>query len=223
MNLGKIAGKVRHRDKVSKGERLIYVVIFLWVAFGVLGILEGANITQLAGYYASLTLFVSTYLWGEWKRTSQTTKLFSKGENSSREVMIYLTVFLWSVLGVVGILFMKELNSLTVYFSSLSPFVISYIIYKTTKGKADLPIFDGTTQKLVDDAKGAADIKAMKEVRIEIKKDGVKENPNVEEEMNKIRKTDEQLAKDKINTEEPKDNDVIVDGIIPDDSGDVNV
>jgi hypothetical protein len=118
---------------------------------------------------------------------------------------------------------MQELNSLTVYFSSLSPFVISYIIYKTSKGEADLPIFDGTTQKLVDDAKGAADVKAMKEVRKEISKDGVKENPNVEKEMNKIRKSDEELAKDKINTEEPKDKDIIVGGIIPDDSGDVNV
>ena len=198
--LTRMAGKVRHKDRVSKGERLIYVVIFLWVAFGVLGIIKGTNITQLAGYYASLTLFISTYLWGEWKRTSAATKLFSKGENSSREVMIYITIFLWAVLGAVGIFFMSELNSLTVYFSSLSPFVISFIIYKTTKGEADLPIFNGESKKLVDNALSAVDIKKEKEI---IKK--------------------EEPKKEVINTEEPKDKDVIVGGIIPDDSGDVNV
>lgn len=196
--LTKMAGKVRHKDRVSKGERLIYVVIFLWVAFGVLGIIKGTNITQLAGYYASLTLFVSTYLWGEWKRTSAATKLFSKGENSSREVMIYITIFLWSVLGAVGIFFMSELNSLTVYFSSLSPFVISFIIYKTTKGEGDLPIFNGDSKKLVDNAINAANIKKEEE-------------------------KEEEHRKKTFNIEEPKDKDVIVSGIIPDDSKDVDV
>ena len=176
-------------------------MIFLWVAFGVLGILKGTNITQLAGYYASLTLFVSTYLWGEWKRTSQTTKLFSKGENSSREVMIYITVFLWSVLGVAGIFFMKELNSLTVYFSSLSPFVISFIIYKTTKGEADLPIFNGKSQKLVDDALNAADIKKEKEEKKKV----------------------EPAVTPTVNTEEPKDKENIVIDTPIDDTKDVDV
>lgn len=150
------------RNRVSKGERLIYVVIFLWVAFGTLGILKGTNITQLAGYYASLTLFVSTYLWGEHKRTSTATKLFTKGDNSSREIMIFITMFLWAVLGVIGIFFLEDMNALTVYFSSLSPFVISYIIYKTSKGDADLPIFDGKSQTLIDNNKAAADINKTK-------------------------------------------------------------
>ena len=184
---------VRKKDKVSKGERLIYIVIFLWIAFGALGIWQQTNMSQIAGYYASLTLFVSTYLWGEWKRSSPQTKLFAKGENSSREVMIYITVFLWTALGVVGIFFMEELNSLTVYFSSLSPFVISYIIYKTTKGEGILPIFNGESQKLVDNAKEAVDIN--------------KEKPK----------------KDKVDTEEPKDKENIIIDTSIDDTKDVDV
>ena len=198
----KVISKIKLRSQVSKSERLIYIVIFLWVIFGVLGILKDTNMTQLAGYYASLTLFISTYLWGEYKRTSQATKVFTKGANSSREVVILITVFLWAVLGGVGIFFMKELNSLTVYFSSLSPFVISYIIYKTSKG-ADLPIFDGSTQNLIDEAKKAADVHAMKDVRKEVAQDGVKQDPKVEKEMDKIRKDD-------VDTEEPKDNEVVI-------------
>lgn len=183
----KIIKKLKIREKVSKSERLIYIIIFLWVAFGVLGILKGTNMTQLAGYYASLTLFISTYLWGEHRRTSQATKVFVKGANSSREVVILLTVFLWTVLGVVGIFFMKELNSLTVYFSSLSPFVISYIIYKTSKG-VDLPIFDGKSQSLIDNALNAVDIKKTSTVIQE----EVKQEP------------DKTTTTTTINTEEPK-------------------
>ena len=199
----KVISKIKLRSQVSKSERLIYIVIFLWVIFGVLGILKGTNMTQLAGYYASLTLFISTYLWGEYKRTSQATKVFTKGSNSSREVVILITVFLWAVLGGVGIFFMKEMNSLTVYFSSLSPFVMSYIIYKTSKG-ADLPIFDGTTQKLIDDAKKTADVHAMRDVRIEIRNDGVRENPNVEKAMDKIR-VDEPKDKEGVDKTTPID------------------
>ena len=176
--LKKIFNKLslRKKHRISKGERLIYVIIFLWVVFGTLGILKGSNLTQVAGYYASLTLFISTYLWGEWKRTSNSTKLFVKGENSTREIVIYITVFLWTVLGVVGIFYMKELNSLTVYFSSLSPFVMSYIIYKTTKGAGDLPIFNGKAQELVDKAVGAADITKEKEERKPVNTQEPKDN-----------------------------------------------
>ena len=140
---------VTNRDNISKSERLIYVIIFLWALYGIYGIYYNINLNQLAGYYAALTLFVSTYLWGEYKRTDKNTKLFKKGTNSSRELVIYITIFLWCLAGAVGIYLNYDLNSLTVYFSALSPFVISYIIYKTTKGN-DLPIFDGNTQKLIE-------------------------------------------------------------------------
>ena len=157
-NMEKLLKKLGLRSRISKGERLIYVIIILWLAFGILGIIQDTNLTQLAGYYASLTLFISTYLWGEWKRSSTTTTVFVKGENSSREVIIYITVLLWTLTGAFGIFYMTDINPLTVYFSSLSPFVMSYIIYKTSKGSADLPIFDGKTQELIDNSKNAADI-----------------------------------------------------------------
>lgn len=157
----KFLKRCKIRENVSKGERLIYVIILLWIAFGIMGLLHQTNLTQLAGYYASLTLFISTYLWGEWRRTSQSTNLLEKGRNSSREVVIYLTVILWTIAGVFGILYLDDLNPLTVYFSALSPFIMSYIIYKTTKGN-DLPIFNGDTKTLVDKAINAADITKVK-------------------------------------------------------------
>jgi hypothetical protein len=157
----KLWKKFKLRERVSKGERLIYIVIFLWILFGVVGIIKNTNFTQLAGYYASLTVFISTYLWGEYKRSSKTTPLYMGGPNSSREVIIYITVFLWAAVGIFGMFYMSDLNPLTVYFGALSPFVMSYIIYKTSAGSgdmSDLPIFDGKSQELIDNAKGAADI-----------------------------------------------------------------
>lgn len=143
-------------ENYSKSERLIYFVIFLWVIFGILGIKYNSNLTQIAGYYASLTLFIGTYLWGEYKRTSSSTSVFVKGKSSSREIVIYITVLLWTILGIFGIIKNMNINNLTVYFSSLSPFVTSYIIYKTTKGN-DLPIFNNDTQSLIDKSKEGAD------------------------------------------------------------------
>lgn len=194
----KLIKKFQLRNRISKGERLIYIVIFLWVVFGVLGIIQNTNLTQLAGYYASLTLFISTYLWGEYKRSSKTTPIYLGGPNSSREVIIYITIFLWAAVGAFGIFYMTDLNPLTVYFSALSPFVMSYIIYKTTKGSgdfSDLPIFDGKSQELIDNAKGAADVTKVNEPRPKI-------------------------VKDEVNTEEPKDGQILTQGL-EDDSKDV--
>lgn len=174
------------RERMSKGERLIYMVVILWVVYGALAIWQDMNLAQLAGYYASLTLFISTYLWGEFRRTSKSTALFTPGHNSSREVLIYIVLLLWCILGAFGIFVLDELNSLTVYFGSLSPFVMSYIIFKTSKSDEDLPIFDGSSQKLVDKAHGSADYKSGK---VSPKK------PQKKEENKK-----------EINLEEPKDN-----------------
>lgn len=142
--------------RASKSERLIYIVMFLWIVFGIVSIIYDSNLSQVAGYYVSLTLFISTYLWGEHKRTSTSTFVLSKGPTSSREIVIYVTVLLWSILGLFGIIRGMNINNLTVYFSSLSPFVTSYIIYKTTKG-ADLPIFNDETKAFIDKAKEGAD------------------------------------------------------------------
>lgn len=134
-------------EKLSKSTRLIYIIIFFWVYFAVIGLLYSANLAQLAGYYASLTLFVGTYLWGENKRLSSKSSVFKKGDSSAREITIYITVLLWVITGTVGIFFGADINQLTVYFAALTPFVSSYLIYKTSKG-VDLPIFNGETQNI---------------------------------------------------------------------------
>lgn len=132
----------KHNKKLSKTQKLTYIVIFLWIIYGILALWQNMSLEQLAGYYASLTLFISTYLWGEYRRSSRSTDLFSPGKNSSRETIIYVVLCLWCILGALGIFILDELNSLTVYFGALSPFVMSYIIYKTTKGFEHIPEFE---------------------------------------------------------------------------------
>jgi hypothetical protein len=163
--------KLKSTDrKFSKSERLIYIIIFLWIVYGILGILHDASLTQLAAYYASLTLFISTYLWGEHKRTSNSSYVLSNGRSSSREIIIYVTVLLWCVLGAFGIIKTYDINTLTVYFTSLTPFVSSYIIYKTTKGN-DLPIFNGKSQEMVDNAVNSADMKTTTKPKVNLEEE----------------------------------------------------
>ena len=166
--------------RMSKSEKLIYIIIFLWVVFGILGIYTKSNLAQIAGYYASLTVFIGTYLWGEWKRTSNSTHFLKKGQSSSREIVIHTTVILWAILGLCGILFGADINQLTVYFAALTQFVSSYIIYKTTKGH-DLPIFDGKSQDMIDKNIAAADVTntPVKEEEVVIT-EGSKEDVKVE-------------------------------------------
>ena len=141
-NIKKSKQKEKKKNKISKTQKLTYIVVFLWIIYGILAIWQNMPLGQLAGYYASLTLFISTYLWGEFRRSSNKTDIFTEGETSSRERIIYVVLLLWSILGAFGIFILDELNSLTVYFGSLSPFVMSYIIYKTTKGYEHIPEFD---------------------------------------------------------------------------------
>jgi ABC-type spermidine/putrescine transport system permease subunit I len=131
------------REK-TRSEILIYIIMFLWVVFGILGIVFNTNMVALGGYYASLTFFVATYLWGEYKRSSTESTIFKKGVNSTRETIIYITLILWLILGAYGIIKGADMTQLTVYFAALAPFVSSYIIYKTSKGTADLPIFNSS-------------------------------------------------------------------------------
>lgn len=123
---------------VSKSERILYIVMLFWLFFGFLAVYFKADIVQLAGYFTSLTGFIGTYLYGEYKRTSTSTPFYKKGPTSSRELIIYITIFLWIVAGIYTLYKHLSINNLTVYFSSLIPFVSSFIIYKTFKG-IDIP------------------------------------------------------------------------------------
>ena len=128
-----ILTKIKSIFEMTKSELITYWVIILWIIFGVIGIYTSFDLIQLSTYYASLTLFVSTYLYGEYKRPSLETSIFKSGKNSPREMIIYITILLWILVGCYGIYKKSDLNVLTVYFSSLSPFIGSFILGRTMK------------------------------------------------------------------------------------------
>ena len=117
----------------SKRECLTYLIILLWVAVGILGTYFETNFTSLAAYFVSLTGFAGAYMYGETKRKSKATSLFLKGKSSRREMVIYITVLLWLVVGVFTIINQADLIGMSAYFASLTPFVGSYIIGETIK------------------------------------------------------------------------------------------
>jgi hypothetical protein len=124
----------------EKREILIYITVFLWIVFGVATAFYPVTYAQMAVYFLSLTGFVSAYIWGESVRKSTSTSIFFKGRTSSREKMIYVTVFLWTVLGVTGLLTNADFINLSAYFGALTPFVSAYIL-----GKAYMPNGDNST------------------------------------------------------------------------------
>ena len=117
----------------GKREWLVYIVVAMWMAFGILGAFQDANFSQMATYFGSLTAYVATYIWAETKRPSQKTSVMLPGPSSRREVMIYVIVVLWAIAGAVAIKMHKDLGDLSIYFVSLTGFVASWIageVYK---------------------------------------------------------------------------------------------
>lgn len=117
----------------GKREGLVYIVVGLWIAMGILGAYKEANFTEMAAYFGSLTAYVATYIWAESRRPSEKTGLMKPGPISRREIMIYVIVVLWAVVGGFAVWFKANLNDLAVYFVSLTGFVASWIageVYK---------------------------------------------------------------------------------------------
>lgn len=117
----------------GKREWLVYIVVFLWIAFGLLGAFEDANFSQMATYFGSLTAYVATYIWAETKRPSEKTSVMLPGPSSRREVMIYVIVILWAIAGAFAIKMHRDLGDLALYFVSLTGFIASWIageVYK---------------------------------------------------------------------------------------------
>ena len=117
----------------GKREWLVYIVVILWIAFGILGAFEDANFSQMATYFGSLTAYVATYIWAETKRPSEKTSVMLPGPSSRREVMIYIIVVLWAIAGAIAIKMRRDLGDLSLYFVSLTGFVASWIageVYK---------------------------------------------------------------------------------------------
>lgn len=119
----------------SKRECLTYIIILLWCGVGILGSYYEASFTELATYFISLTGFAGAYMYAETARKSKDTSIFLAGKSSKRELMIYLTVFLWLVIGVFTIINKADLMGMGAYFAALTPFVGAYIIGETIKGE----------------------------------------------------------------------------------------
>lgn len=111
----------------GKREGLVYIIVLLWIVMGLLGAYKNASFSDLAVYFGSLTAYAATYIWAESKRPSDKTKIFGKGPNSRREVMIYVVVLIWAMAGGASIWFAADIGQLSLYFVSLTGFVASWI------------------------------------------------------------------------------------------------
>ncbi len=117
----------------SKRECLTYIIVTLWIGIGILGTYYETDFTELAAYFISLTGFAGAYMYGESVRKSNDSSIFKGGKSSKRELMIYLTVFLWLIIGIFTIINGADLMGMSAYFAALTPFVGSYIIGETVK------------------------------------------------------------------------------------------
>ena len=88
----------------SKRECLTYVIILIWVGIGILGTYYETNFTELAAYFISLTGFAGAYMYGESMRQSNDASIFRPGKSSKREIIIYITVGLWLLIGIFTII-----------------------------------------------------------------------------------------------------------------------
>ena len=58
-------------DVNEKRIVIIYIVILLWIIFGILASIFGVDYASMSVYFLSLTGFVSAYIWGESIRKSE--------------------------------------------------------------------------------------------------------------------------------------------------------
>lgn len=126
------------KDKVyknlnSKREFIIYAVLFFWIEMGVLSVILQGDLADLSVYFLSLTGFVMTYIFGESVRKSTYTSIFLKGKTSKRELIMYIVLFIWFVLGNWVIYNSGDIIAASTYFGSLTPFIGAYIIGETYK------------------------------------------------------------------------------------------
>lgn len=118
----------------SKRQLLIYIVVFLWLLFAVM-VNFNKNVTynDMTVYFLSLTGFIGAYMWGESARKSDKTTLFKSGTSSKREILTYVIILIWMIIGMLSIYKNLSLIDLATYFGVLTPFVGAYIIGETYK------------------------------------------------------------------------------------------
>jgi hypothetical protein len=126
------------REKLnSKREAIIYLVLFFWIEMGLLSVFYERDLTDLSVYFLSLTGFVMTYIFGESVRKSNDTSVFLKGKTSKRELMMYIIIIIWFLLGNWIIYSGGDIIGASTYFGALTPFVGAYIIGETYKKEPD--------------------------------------------------------------------------------------
>jgi len=137
--------KIKRNCNVSSRAVMVYSVVILWFAFGMFctlyqplddagKALEKIKFTSAAVYFLSLAGFVGSYLYGVTVKTKKNTSpIFLKGNTDKREVLIYVCMILWTILGVYGVLTHMLLDEIGAYFGALTPFVGGYILGETAR------------------------------------------------------------------------------------------
>ena len=138
--------------KTSSRKIMVYIVMFLWLAFGIFVSIyvpkdsSGADLpkvifTDLAVYFVSLTGFVGAFIYGDTVNTKNwATPIFMKGKNDSRETIVYMCMLLWLVSGVYCIMHGVPLSEIGAYFAALTPFVGGFILGETKRSSNPLGI-----------------------------------------------------------------------------------
>ncbi len=126
----------------SKRETIVYLVLFFWIEMGSLSVFYDRDLTDLSVYFLSLTGFVMTYIFGESVRKSSDTSVFLKGKTSKRELMMYIVLLIWFLLGNWIIYSGGDIIGASTYFGALTPFVGAYVIGETYKKEPDEEIID---------------------------------------------------------------------------------
>lgn len=130
----------------SKRELITYLVVFLWIFLGVLGLYYNTNLIDLSTYFISLTGFITVYIFGESVRNSKESSIFLSGPTSKREALTYIIVAIWFAIGGLTIYKEGDLLGIGTYFAALTPFVGSYIVGETYKQEKDHADNDQTKQ-----------------------------------------------------------------------------
>ena len=130
---------------ISSRKWMVYIVMFLWLAFGVFvsfynpkdakgNVQPKTTLTNVAIYFVSLTGFVGSFIYGDTVKTKDwTTPVFLRGPNDSRETIVYISILLWAMSGVYGVIFCVGLDQIGAYFGALTPFVAGYILGETQR------------------------------------------------------------------------------------------
>ena len=121
----------------SKRESIIYIVLFLWIYMGVISLLFDRDLNDLSVYFLSLTGFVMSYIFGESVRKTTCTSIMLRGKSSKREMVTYIIIIIWFVLGNWIILTGGDMIGASTYFASLTPFIGAYILGETYKKEPD--------------------------------------------------------------------------------------